>query len=191
MGTLPLLPVGHSFLGTPASSLGCLLSLAFQKWVPCSQNTGLWGHLPRPPARLFPRAQCGDGKQSPLLRVPGRVPSPHSHACSRVGASLARLMATIAPPQLKARCEELKLDWSTLSLESLLKEKQALKSQISEKQRHCLELQVGRARALGFRGLQGCAQCPRHTCRGHPPEDRVLVLGVTVTSPRASPSSVR
>ncbi|XP_028356611.1 histone-lysine N-methyltransferase, H3 lysine-79 specific isoform X13 [Physeter macrocephalus] len=43
---------------------------------------------------------------------------------------------------LKARCEELKLDWSTLSLEGLLKEKQALKSQISEKQRHCLELQI-------------------------------------------------
>ncbi|XP_058393582.1 histone-lysine N-methyltransferase, H3 lysine-79 specific isoform X1 [Diceros bicornis minor] len=43
---------------------------------------------------------------------------------------------------LKARCEELKLDWATLSLESLLKEKQALKSQISEKQRHCLELQI-------------------------------------------------
>lgn len=46
-------------------------------------------------------------------------------------------------PQLKARCEELKLDWSTLSLENLLKEKQALRTQISEKQRHCLELQVG------------------------------------------------
>ncbi|XP_039103912.1 histone-lysine N-methyltransferase, H3 lysine-79 specific isoform X2 [Hyaena hyaena] len=43
---------------------------------------------------------------------------------------------------LKARCEELRLDWSTLSLESLLKEKQALRSQISEKQRHCLELQI-------------------------------------------------
>ncbi|XP_043441974.1 histone-lysine N-methyltransferase, H3 lysine-79 specific isoform X2 [Prionailurus bengalensis] len=43
---------------------------------------------------------------------------------------------------LKARCEELKLDWSTLSLENLLKEKQALRSQISEKQRHCLELQI-------------------------------------------------
>ncbi|KAL7992931.1 hypothetical protein Chor_017187 [Crotalus horridus] len=42
---------------------------------------------------------------------------------------------------LKARCEELKLDWSTLSLENLLKEKQALKNQISEKQKHCLELQ--------------------------------------------------
>ncbi|XP_076977362.1 histone-lysine N-methyltransferase, H3 lysine-79 specific isoform X3 [Tamandua tetradactyla] len=43
---------------------------------------------------------------------------------------------------LKARCEELKLDWATLSLEGLLKERQALKSQISEKQRHCLELQI-------------------------------------------------
>uniref|UniRef100_A0A452SR11 Histone-lysine N-methyltransferase, H3 lysine-79 specific n=1 Tax=Ursus americanus TaxID=9643 RepID=A0A452SR11_URSAM len=43
---------------------------------------------------------------------------------------------------LKARCEELKLDWSTLSLENLLKEKQALRTQISEKQRHCLELQI-------------------------------------------------
>lgn len=44
--------------------------------------------------------------------------------------------------QLKSRCEELKLDWGTLCLESLLKEKQALRRQISEKQRHCLELQV-------------------------------------------------
>ncbi|XP_016018980.2 histone-lysine N-methyltransferase, H3 lysine-79 specific isoform X5 [Rousettus aegyptiacus] len=43
---------------------------------------------------------------------------------------------------LKARCEELRLDWPTLSLEQLLKEKQALKSQISEKQRRCLELQI-------------------------------------------------
>uniref|UniRef100_A0A8C6WCR3 Histone-lysine N-methyltransferase, H3 lysine-79 specific n=1 Tax=Nannospalax galili TaxID=1026970 RepID=A0A8C6WCR3_NANGA len=43
---------------------------------------------------------------------------------------------------LRARCEELKLDWSTLSLENLRKEKQALRTQISEKQRHCLELQI-------------------------------------------------
>ncbi|XP_043910719.1 histone-lysine N-methyltransferase, H3 lysine-79 specific-like [Protopterus annectens] len=43
---------------------------------------------------------------------------------------------------LKARCEELKLDWPTLSLDNLRKEKQALKSKISEKQRHCLELQI-------------------------------------------------
>ncbi|XP_073452575.1 histone-lysine N-methyltransferase, H3 lysine-79 specific isoform X2 [Aquarana catesbeiana] len=43
---------------------------------------------------------------------------------------------------LKARCEELKLDWNTLSLENLMKEKLALKNQISEKQKHCLELQI-------------------------------------------------
>ncbi|KAJ7308213.1 hypothetical protein JRQ81_008733 [Phrynocephalus forsythii] len=43
---------------------------------------------------------------------------------------------------LKARCEELRLDWSTLSLENLVKEKQTLKNQISEKQKHCLELQI-------------------------------------------------
>lgn len=44
--------------------------------------------------------------------------------------------------QLKSRCEELKLDWGSLCLDSLLKEKQALRKQISEKQKHCLELQV-------------------------------------------------
>nr|XP_015832760.2 histone-lysine N-methyltransferase, H3 lysine-79 specific isoform X3 [Nothobranchius furzeri] len=43
---------------------------------------------------------------------------------------------------LKSRCEELKLDWGSLCLESLLKEKQALRRQISEKQKHCLELQI-------------------------------------------------
>uniref|UniRef100_A0A8C4XE69 Histone-lysine N-methyltransferase, H3 lysine-79 specific n=1 Tax=Erpetoichthys calabaricus TaxID=27687 RepID=A0A8C4XE69_ERPCA len=43
---------------------------------------------------------------------------------------------------MKKRCEELQLKWSTLSLETLHKEKQALRSQISEKQRHCLELQI-------------------------------------------------
>lgn len=43
---------------------------------------------------------------------------------------------------LKARCEDLSLDWSSLSLDNLLKEKQTLKGQISEKQRHCLELQI-------------------------------------------------
>ncbi|KAJ8274117.1 hypothetical protein COCON_G00087420 [Conger conger] len=43
---------------------------------------------------------------------------------------------------LRARCAELKLDWDSLCVESLLKEGQALRSQISEKQRHCLELQI-------------------------------------------------
>lgn len=66
-------------------------------------------------------------------------------------------------PQLKARCEELRLDWSTLSLESLLKEKQALRSQISEKQRHCLELQVGAGGVgapLGFDAALGTWEVP-------------------------------
>lgn len=58
-------------------------------------------------------------------------------------------------PQLKARCEELRLDWPTLSLEKLLKEKQALKSQISEKQRRCLELQVGAGPGSGGRWRWG------------------------------------
>lgn len=51
----------------------------------------------------------------------------------------------LAGSQLKSRCEELKLDWGSLCLESLLKEKQALRRQISEKQKHCLELQVNTA----------------------------------------------
>ena len=70
------------------------------------------------------------------------------------------------PPQLKARCEELKLDWSTLSLENLLKEKQALRSQISEKQRHCLELQVGAPLGLTHHER---GKCPRR-----PPETTLL-----------------
>ncbi|KAK2086944.1 Histone-lysine N-methyltransferase, H3 lysine-79 specific [Saguinus oedipus] len=69
---------------------------------------------------------------------------------------------------LKARCEELQLDWATLSLEKLLKEKQALKSQISEKQRHCLELQVGWA--WGY-----TLWCPRGSCR--PPCDSTEAPG--------------
>ncbi|KAG5851326.1 hypothetical protein ANANG_G00092010 [Anguilla anguilla] len=43
---------------------------------------------------------------------------------------------------LKSRCEELKLDWGTLCLESLLKEMQTLRRQICENQRHYLELQI-------------------------------------------------
>lgn len=72
---------------------------------------------------------------------------------------------TSSSPQLKARCEELKLDWSTLSLENLLKEKQALRTQISEKQRHCLELQVGTS-ASGAPALP--ARCRRPPPPGCP-----------------------
>ena len=80
------------------------------------------------------------------------------------------------PPQLKARCEELKLDWSTLSLENLLKEKQALRSQISEKQRHCLELQVGAP--LGFDASR-TREVPPPAPRSHPaPEDRIWAVSL-------------
>ena len=104
----------------------------------------------------------GVGQQTPALPCPSCVPGapPHLHCrhpwvgaihwspsqpppAVHAGWGLsARTHSPTPSPQLKARCEELKLDWSTLSLENLLKEKQALKSQISEKQRHCLELQV-------------------------------------------------
>lgn len=106
------------------------------------------------PALSLLRAQCWGGKQIPCWAAPVPHP-PHSHPHSEAGPTSPRLMAvTASSPQLKARCEELKLDWSTLSLENLLKEKQALRSQISEKQRRCLELQVGprtgASASLGF-----------------------------------------
>ncbi|XP_035277480.1 histone-lysine N-methyltransferase, H3 lysine-79 specific-like, partial [Anguilla anguilla] len=72
---------------------------------------------------------------------------------------------------LKARCEELKLDWGSLCLESLLKEGQALRSQISEKQRHCLELQISivelekshrQQELLQLRAYSPCEDSPRH-----------------------------
>lgn len=65
-------------------------------------------------------------------------------SCSGGYFSMLFLSKTVLfiPMQLKARCEELKLDWGSLCLETLLKEKAALRRQISEKQRHCLELQV-------------------------------------------------
>ncbi|XP_053147850.1 histone-lysine N-methyltransferase, H3 lysine-79 specific isoform X2 [Hemicordylus capensis] len=80
---------------------------------------------------------------------------------------------------LKARCEELKLDWSTLSLENLLKEKQALKNQISEKQKHCLELQISIVELEKSQRQQELLQLksymppdeslPRH--KSHPPRE--------------------
>lgn len=105
------------------------------------------------------------------------------------GASrgLRRLTAARPSPQLKARCEELKLDWSTLSLEGLLKEKQALKSQISEKQRHCLELQVGSlSEAGGGFGLQlgRQDQRPRPSSRRTARACEHLVSEATAGGPR-------
>ncbi|ERE72414.1 histone-lysine N-methyltransferase, H3 lysine-79 specific-like protein [Cricetulus griseus] len=61
---------------------------------------------------------------------------------SELRSQSLRLVCVCVSVSLRARCEELRLDWSTLSLENLRKEKQALRSQISEKQRHCLELQI-------------------------------------------------
>ncbi|NXF72318.1 DOT1L protein, partial [Sclerurus mexicanus] len=72
---------------------------------------------------------------------------------------------------LKARCEELKLDWSTLSLENLLKEKQALKNQISEKQKHCLELQISIVELEKSQRQQELLQLKSYT----PPEEPLSV----------------
>ncbi|XP_061538830.1 histone-lysine N-methyltransferase, H3 lysine-79 specific isoform X1 [Phycodurus eques] len=71
--------------------------------------------------------------------------SAHNHQLKEQTKQLERDMALLRNHSvllLKSRCEELKLDWGSLSLESLLKEKLALRRQISEKQRHCLELQI-------------------------------------------------
>ncbi|KAM9386370.1 histone-lysine N-methyltransferase, H3 lysine-79 specific isoform 1-T1 [Pholidichthys leucotaenia] len=71
--------------------------------------------------------------------------SAHNRQLKEQTKQLERDMAVLRDHSLlllKSRCEELKLDWGALCLESLLKEKQALRRQISEKQRHCLELQI-------------------------------------------------
>ncbi|XP_076009056.1 histone-lysine N-methyltransferase, H3 lysine-79 specific isoform X3 [Genypterus blacodes] len=71
--------------------------------------------------------------------------SAHNRQLKEQTKQLEREMASLRDHSLlllKSRCEELKLDWGSLCLESLLKEKQALRRQISEKQRHCLELQI-------------------------------------------------
>nr|XP_023859418.1 histone-lysine N-methyltransferase, H3 lysine-79 specific isoform X2 [Salvelinus alpinus] len=71
--------------------------------------------------------------------------SAHNHQLKEQTKQLERDMIELRDHSLfllKSRCEELTLDWSSLCLESLLKEKQALRRQISEKQRHCLELQI-------------------------------------------------
>uniref|UniRef100_A0A1A7XRL4 Histone-lysine N-methyltransferase, H3 lysine-79 specific n=1 Tax=Iconisemion striatum TaxID=60296 RepID=A0A1A7XRL4_9TELE len=71
--------------------------------------------------------------------------SAHNRQLKEQTKQLERDMALLRDHSLlllKSRCEELKLDWGSLCLESLLKEKQALRRQISEKQKHCLELQI-------------------------------------------------
>lgn len=69
----------------------------------------------------------------------------HNHQLKEQTKELEREMVCLRDHSLlllKSRCEELKLDWASLCLESLLKEKQALRRQISEKEKHCLELQI-------------------------------------------------
>ncbi|XP_041705108.1 histone-lysine N-methyltransferase, H3 lysine-79 specific-like isoform X3 [Coregonus clupeaformis] len=108
---------------------------------------------------------------------------------------------------LKSRCEELKLDWSSLCLESLLKEKQALRRQISEKQRHCLELQISiveleksqRQQELlqlksyspcegspYRKGLPGLEALPRPPLDHHTPKLSLAVAGLNGLSPELS-----
>ncbi|XP_053556076.1 histone-lysine N-methyltransferase, H3 lysine-79 specific [Bombina bombina] len=70
---------------------------------------------------------------------------------------------------LKARCEELKLDWNTLSLENLVKEKLALKNQISEKQKHCLELQISIVELEKFQRQHELLQLKSSTLSEDPP----------------------
>lgn len=111
-------------------------------WSPWATSAALPSRIRRergtsPQGNLHRNLPCLPSE--PIVKSGSRLRGP-----SRLQTAMHVLTTTTAlSPQLKARCEELKLDWSTLSLENLLKEKQALKSQISEKQRHCLELQVG------------------------------------------------
>ncbi|XP_075060811.1 histone-lysine N-methyltransferase, H3 lysine-79 specific isoform X1 [Mixophyes fleayi] len=70
---------------------------------------------------------------------------------------------------LKARCEELKLDWNTLSLENLIKEKLSLKNQISEKQKHCLELQISIVELEKFQRQHELLQLKSSTLSDDPP----------------------
>lgn len=146
-------------VGAPVSSPGCpslapagcpsqgphLLSPASRSSSAlCFKGAGLGlGSRPlffRAPV-VYHRGSSPSPLQAPLGRSCPPEPLPTPTSCAYWVGLSARTQSPTPSPQLKARCE-LQLDWSTLSLENLLKEKQALKSQISEKQRHCLELQV-------------------------------------------------
>lgn len=87
------------------------------------------------------------------------------------GVFVVYLFIYFIASQLKARCDDLKLDWSSVSLESLLKEKQALRSQISEKQRHCLELQVGGAHN------KHCAAARGESCKSNIQYNLFFIMG--------------
>ncbi|XP_044124925.1 histone-lysine N-methyltransferase, H3 lysine-79 specific isoform X3 [Bufo gargarizans] len=78
---------------------------------------------------------------------------------------------------LKARCEELKLDWNTLSLENLMKEKLALKNLISEKQKHCLELQISIVELEKFQRQHELLQLKSTTLSEDPPQNNSRAKG--------------
>eukprot|EP00079_Xenopus_tropicalis_P038713 XP_017952484.1 PREDICTED: histone-lysine N-methyltransferase, H3 lysine-79 specific isoform X2 [Xenopus tropicalis] len=92
---------------------------------------------------------------------------------------------------LKARCEELKLDWNTLSLENLMKEKLALKNQISEKQKHCLELQISIVELEKFQRQQELLQLKSSTLPEEPPPSHNRTKGSLGNHFHAEQSSVR
>uniref|UniRef100_A0A8C5N9D6 Histone-lysine N-methyltransferase, H3 lysine-79 specific n=1 Tax=Gouania willdenowi TaxID=441366 RepID=A0A8C5N9D6_GOUWI len=102
--------------------------------------------------------------------------SAHNRQLKEQTKQLEREMALLRDHSLlllKSRCEELKLDWGSLCLESLLKEKQALRRQISEKQRHCLELQISiveleksqrQQELLQLKSYSPCGDSPYRKC---------------------------
>ncbi|KAJ8371564.1 hypothetical protein AAFF_G00307120 [Aldrovandia affinis] len=103
---------------------------------------------------------------------------------------------------LRSRCEELKLDWGSVCLESLLKERQALRRQISEKQRHCLELQISivelekshrQQELLQLRCYSPHEDPPRHRSPPGPPPAQTATNGpeTSVNGAGSPPSSER
>uniref|UniRef100_A0A673WRN1 Histone-lysine N-methyltransferase, H3 lysine-79 specific n=1 Tax=Salmo trutta TaxID=8032 RepID=A0A673WRN1_SALTR len=136
--------------------------------------------------------------------------SAHNRQLKEQTKQLERDMAELRDHSLlllKSRCEELKLDWSSLCLESLLKEKQALRRQISEKQRHCLELQISIVEleksqrqqellqlksyspcegSLYHKGLPGLEALPRPPLDHHTPKLSLAAAGLSGLSPELS-----
>ncbi|MEE6487339.1 hypothetical protein FKM82_014869 [Ascaphus truei] len=92
---------------------------------------------------------------------------------------------------LKARCEELKLDWNTLSLENLVKEKLVLKNQISEKQKHCLELQISIVELEKYQRQQELLQLKSSTLPEDPPPSHSRPKGAYGARFFLDPSSAR
>uniref|UniRef100_A0A8C8C8L9 Histone-lysine N-methyltransferase, H3 lysine-79 specific n=1 Tax=Oncorhynchus tshawytscha TaxID=74940 RepID=A0A8C8C8L9_ONCTS len=140
--------------------------------------------------------------------------SAHNRQLKEQTKQLERDMAELRDHSLlllKSRCEELKLDWSSLCLESLLKEKQALRRQISEKQRHCLELQISIVEleksqrqqellqlksyspcdgSLYHKGLPGLEALPRPPLDHHTPKLSLAAAGLNSLSPELSINSI-